>query len=66
MLTLLGGIFGILPFELRYSGSVSFVCPVVALGLISFANITKVESRSKVYFDYAETKTYLWTRSGQI
>ena len=27
------------------------------------ANIVKVESRSKVYFDYAETKTYIWAQA---
>jgi len=28
-------------------------------------NIAKSESRSKVYFDYAERAAYIWTRSGQ-
>ena len=27
------------------------------------SNIVKVESRSKVYFDYAETRTYIWART---
>ncbi len=38
----------------------------LSIEMHKYTNIAKVKSRNQIYLGYAETRTYIWTRSEQI